>query len=221
MRRFFIWTLAAALALAGGWAAARIGLVTIPARQDIRIKIDRNNNALVQERRGITLKKGMNRIEFSWPNMQIDFNTAQLIPLEQQETISILSVAVPPNAPNTLILEVESQKPILAPFRITYLTSGISWKRPTSPSPTWTKRRYSWKRASPSPTTRWRITITPPLRCRSASRFVSSFRAARRRRSFFFRRPLYRSSRPICRIRAYIQTRRRCITCSRTTRRAA
>ena len=128
MRKALVITLAAGFVLAAGWAAARIGLVTIPARQDIRIKIDRNNNALVQERRGITLKQGMNRIEFSWPNMQIDFNTAQLLPLEQQETISILSVAVPPNASNTLILEVESQKPNLVPFRITYLTSGISWK---------------------------------------------------------------------------------------------
>ena len=128
MRRFFAAALAFALILAAGWAAARIGLVTIPSRQDIRIKIDRNNNALVQERRGITLKEGMNRIEFSWPNMQIDFNTAQLLPLEQQDSISIRSLSVPPNAANTLILEVESQQPSLIPFRITYLTSGISWQ---------------------------------------------------------------------------------------------
>lgn len=107
---------------------ARIGLVTIPARQDIRIKIDRNNNALVQERRDITVKQGDNRIEFSWPNMSIDFNTVQLVPLANQDSISILSVAVPPNANNTLILDVESREPNEIPFRITYLTGGLSWQ---------------------------------------------------------------------------------------------
>jgi len=107
---------------------ARIGLVTIPARQDIRIKIDRNNNALVQEQRDITVKQGENRIEFSWPNMQIDFNTVQLIPLAKQNSISILSVAVPPNANNTLVLDVDSREPNEIPFRITYLTGGLSWQ---------------------------------------------------------------------------------------------
>ena len=114
--------------LASVAAEGRIGLVTIPSRQDIRIKIDRDNNALVQELRDVTVKQGMNRIEFSWPNMQIDLNTVQLIPLSQEETIRILSVAVPPTSPNTLVLEAESDGPNEIPFRITYLTGGLSWK---------------------------------------------------------------------------------------------
>ncbi|MBT3270982.1 hypothetical protein HN371_27825 [Candidatus Poribacteria bacterium] len=126
MRRLLLTaTVLSALTLS---SQARIGLVTIPARQDIRIKIDRNNNALVQERRDITVKQGANRIEFSWPNMAIDFNTVQLIPLEKQDSISILSVAVPPNANNTLVLDVESRDPNEIPFRITYLTGGLSWQ---------------------------------------------------------------------------------------------
>ena len=75
MRKLLLIAIAGLVALPMS-SRARIGLVTIPARQDIRIKIDRNNNALVQEQRDITVKQGGNRIEFSWPNMQIDFNTA-------------------------------------------------------------------------------------------------------------------------------------------------
>jgi hypothetical protein len=127
MRKQLLIAIAGLIALSLS-SHARIGLVTIPARQDIRIKIDRNNNALVQEQRDITVKQGENRIEFSWPNMQIDFNTVQLIPLANEDSISVLSVAVPPNANNTLVLDVDSREPSEIPFRITYLTGGLSWQ---------------------------------------------------------------------------------------------
>lgn len=120
------------VALTGGGvlpsAWGRIGLVTIPARKAIRIKIDRMNRALVQEQRDVTVKAGRNRIEFTWPNMPIDMNTVQLLPLISDESVRVLSSAVPPQAPNTLVLEVESQEPREVPFRITYLMGGLSWQ---------------------------------------------------------------------------------------------
>ena len=62
-------------------AWARTSLVALPPRQDIVLKLGGGAYTLVQEKRVLTLKKGNNRIDFSWQNVMIDPFSIQLKPL--------------------------------------------------------------------------------------------------------------------------------------------
>ncbi|MBI1928658.1 DUF4139 domain-containing protein [Candidatus Poribacteria bacterium] len=109
-----------------GWA--RVGLMTLPVREDIKIKIDRNMSALIQETRTIAVKQGRNTIEFNWPNMQIDFNTVQIQSLADAKMgIKVLSMSVPPASQSSLLWEVESAQAGEMPMKLIYLTSGLGW----------------------------------------------------------------------------------------------
>jgi hypothetical protein len=102
--------------------------MTLPVREDIKIKIDRNMSALIQETRTIAVKQGRNSIEFNWPNMQIDFNTVQIQSLADAKMgIKVLSMSVPPASTSSLLWEVESAQAGEMPMKLTYLTSGLGW----------------------------------------------------------------------------------------------
>ncbi len=67
---------------AGGWAAAwpsmalaRIKLITLPVRERVEIQLDNPDATLVEEERIVPLVKGVNQVDFSWANTQIDPNT--------------------------------------------------------------------------------------------------------------------------------------------------
>ena len=73
--------LAAILLVLGGLAAlppavtARIKLITLPVRQRVEIQLDNPNATLVEEERIVPLVKGVNQVDFSWANTQIDPGT--------------------------------------------------------------------------------------------------------------------------------------------------
>jgi len=51
---------------------ARTSLVSLPPRQDVAIRLGDHGTTLVQEKRILTLKKGINTIDFSWQSVMID-----------------------------------------------------------------------------------------------------------------------------------------------------
>ena len=53
-------------------AAARIKLITLPVRERVEIQLDHPNVTLVEEERIVPLVKGLNQVDFSWANTQID-----------------------------------------------------------------------------------------------------------------------------------------------------
>ena len=58
---------------AGLTAQARINVVTLPARDSVQLTIYNSVDlTLVRERRVLTFRKGLNRLEFSWANTLID-----------------------------------------------------------------------------------------------------------------------------------------------------
>jgi len=123
-----VWVFGAIVLGGVGVARAKLDLVTIPQREDIRIALDVRNTALVQERRSVTLDAGSNRIEFAWPNVDIALDTIQFAPVRETEGFAILSTAIPPNSPNVLVLEALSEKATELPLRATYLAEGITWR---------------------------------------------------------------------------------------------
>ena len=107
---------------------AAVGLVTVPERDVVRMTIyNAVDLTLIQEARTLILKKGINRVQYQWAGTLIDATSVELRALDQANKIEILGVVYPPNAPATLIWEIESQIEGAAKFEISYFTSGLTW----------------------------------------------------------------------------------------------
>jgi hypothetical protein len=108
--------------------SAAVGLVTVPERDVVRMTIyNAVDLTLIQEARTLVLKKGLNRIQYQWAGTLIDSTSLELRALDQANKIEILNFVYPPNAPATLVWEVESQIEGAAKFEISYFTSGLTW----------------------------------------------------------------------------------------------
>ncbi len=105
-------------------AWARTSLVALPLRQDTAIKLDSRGSALVQEKRTLTLKKGLNNIDFSWQNVMIDPDSIQFVPLQHADEISILSVSYPPGE-SALVWKIYSPGDFEEKVVISYLLANI------------------------------------------------------------------------------------------------
>jgi len=140
MRRKVLMTVAVAVLAAGWWpgeAVARIKLITLPVRQRVEIQLDNPNATLVEEERIVPLVKGLNQVDFSWANTQIDPNTIlfRVIPrgaaegdeAEQQEPldVKVLSVSYPPNE-SALVWQVASSGSGSARVRISYILGNLT-----------------------------------------------------------------------------------------------
>ena len=64
-----------ALLILPSMAFARIKLITLPVRERVEIQLDNPNATLVEEERIVPLVKGVNQVDFSWANTQIDPGT--------------------------------------------------------------------------------------------------------------------------------------------------
>ncbi len=109
-------------------AQARTSLVSLPPRQqvDIRINLHQPNqkNTLVQEKRILTLKKGINKIDFSWQNVMIDPSSITFKTLSNPGKIIVLSVSYPPDEA-ALIWNIYSQEDVEESVVISYLLADI------------------------------------------------------------------------------------------------
>ncbi len=103
---------------------ARTSLVSLPARQNVDIRLADTGIALIQEKRVLTLKKGLNKIDFSWQNVMIDPSSITLLLLSNPNDITILNVSYPPNEA-ALVWELFSNKDLEEKVMITYLLANI------------------------------------------------------------------------------------------------
>jgi hypothetical protein len=103
---------------------ARTSLVSLPSRQDVAIRLEALKTTLVQEKRILTLKKGINKIDFSWQNVMIDTESITLQTLSHPDTIRILSLSYPPGE-SALVWDIYSPSDIEEEVIISYLLSNI------------------------------------------------------------------------------------------------
>jgi hypothetical protein len=132
-------------------AAARIKLITLPVRERVEIQLDNPNATLVEEERIVPLVRGVNQVDFSWANTQIDPNTivfrviagsdaeapkapakaarAEAKPGPAQEAkpleVKVLSVSYPPNEA-ALVWQVSSSDSGSVRVRISYLLGNMN-----------------------------------------------------------------------------------------------
>jgi hypothetical protein len=82
---------------------------------------------LVKETRVLTLRQGLNRLEFSWANTLIDPTSVEFRALTHADEVDVLDVSFPPRVTNTLEWRIKSEFAGEVQVEIRYFTSGIRW----------------------------------------------------------------------------------------------
>lgn len=103
---------------------ARTSLVALPERHLSAVKLQSGKPTLIQETRILSLKKGLNRIDFSWQGVRIDPASIQIEPLSHPGDITILSVSFPPGE-SALIWQIHSKTDVEEQVVLSYLLAGI------------------------------------------------------------------------------------------------
>lgn len=120
--------IAAAAALPQAQAKS-IDLVTVPPRDSVQLTIYNSEDlTLVRETRSLSLKKGANRIQYSWAGTLIDPTSVEIRPVEKADMVEVLDTTYPGDRPQQLVWNIDSQIEGQVRFQVTYFTSGLSWK---------------------------------------------------------------------------------------------
>ena len=108
---------------------AKVDLVTLPGRDTVQLTIYNSADlTLVRESRSLTLKNGLNKLQFSWANTLIDPTSLEMLPLAQADQIDIQDLLYPPRVKNLGLWNIKSGVSGKVPVEIAFLTSGISWR---------------------------------------------------------------------------------------------
>ena len=117
-----------AACLAGPAAAKNVDLVTLPKRDTVQLTIYNSEDiTLAKETRYITLKKGPNKLQFSWANTLIDPTSVELRPLEHADDIEVADTVFPGQKPQHLIWNIDSKFEGQVKMEVSYFTSGLTW----------------------------------------------------------------------------------------------
>ena len=112
-----------------GTAKAKVDLVTLPTRDTVQLTIYNSADlTLVRESRGLTLKEGANKLQFSWANTLIDPTSLEMLPKTDADKIDIADLTFPPRVRNLGLWNIKSGVKGNVPVEISYLTSGLSWR---------------------------------------------------------------------------------------------
>jgi hypothetical protein len=116
------------LSLAPLARAKNIDLTTVPDRQSVQLTIYNGEDiTLVRETRSLTLKVGVNRVQYSWAGTLIDPTSVEIRPLQKETDVDVLDTTFPGDKPQHLIWNIDSKIEGQVKFLVTYFTSGLSW----------------------------------------------------------------------------------------------
>ncbi len=107
----------------------KIDLTTLPERDRVQLTIYNSADlTFVRESRTLTMKKGDNRLQFSWANTLIDPTSLELFPLKDADKITVTDLFFPPRITGLGVWNINSHISGKSPCEINYFTSGISWQ---------------------------------------------------------------------------------------------
>ena len=82
---------------------AKVDLVTLPVRDKVQITIYNSADlTLARDIRSLTMKKGQNRLQFSWAGTLIDPTSLELLPLADARNVQVQDLQYPPRWQRTL-----------------------------------------------------------------------------------------------------------------------
>jgi len=109
-------------------ALAAVDLVTIPRREATQLTIYNSEDiTMVREHRLLTVKKGINRIQFSWANTLIDPTSIDFRILDHEDQVELIDTTFPAGRNDALQWNIRSGMAGKIPVEIRYFTSGITW----------------------------------------------------------------------------------------------
>ncbi len=116
------------IAVVCGPASADVDLVTIPTREGVQLTIYNSDDiTMVRERRMLTVKTGINRIQFTWANTLIDPTSIDFRILDHQDRVDLVDTTFPAGRNDALQWNIRSDMAGKLPVEIRYFTSGITW----------------------------------------------------------------------------------------------
>ena len=93
-----------------GVAPAKIDLVTLPTRETVQVTIYNSADlTLARESRALTLRQGLNTLQFSWANTLIDPTSLELLPLAHADQIEVSDLSFPPQVRNLGVWKLRSE----------------------------------------------------------------------------------------------------------------
>ena len=121
--------LAACFLFSAAASAQNVDLVTLPTRDTVQLTIYNSEDiTLAKETRQVTLKKGHNRLQFSWAGTLIDPTSVELRPLTHADEIEIADTVFPGQKPQHLFWNIESEFEGQVALEVSYFTSGLTWQ---------------------------------------------------------------------------------------------
>ena len=128
MKKASLLTIAGILVAASS-LQAKMDLVTLPNRDKVQLTIYNSaDRTLVRDSRELTLKEGLNSLQFSWANTLIDPTSLEMLAKAMADKIDIFDLDYPPRVQNLGVWNIRSRIGGKVPMEITYLTSGLSWR---------------------------------------------------------------------------------------------
>jgi hypothetical protein len=110
-------------------ALGDVDLVTIPTREGVQLTIYNSEDiTMVREHRLLTVKKGINRIQFSWANTLIDPTSIEFRILDHVDKVDLVDTTFPSGRNDALQWNIQSDMAGKIPVEIRYFTSGITWR---------------------------------------------------------------------------------------------
>ncbi len=110
-------------------AQAKVDLVTLPERDKVQLTIYNSADlTLIRDSRSLTMKRGENKLQFSWANTLIDPTSLEMLPLQHADRIDVFDLTFPPRIKELGLWNIDSEISGKVPVEITYFTSGISWR---------------------------------------------------------------------------------------------
>jgi hypothetical protein len=107
---------------------AAVDLVTLPTREGTQLTIYNSEDiTMVREHRLLTIKEGVNRIQFSWANTLIDPTSIEFRILDQQDKVDLVDTTFPAGRNDALQWNIKSHIAGKVSVEIRYFTSGITW----------------------------------------------------------------------------------------------
>ncbi len=107
---------------------ADVDLVTVPRREATQLTIYNSDDiTMVREHRLLTVKQGINRIQFSWANTLIDPTSIDFRLLDHQDEVDLVDTTFPAGRNDALQWNIQSRIAGKVPVEIRYFTSGITW----------------------------------------------------------------------------------------------
>src|SRR5210317_1505923 len=128
MRQHTLWLSSILLTVLASHVMADVDLVTIPRREGTQLTIYNSEDiTMVREHRLLTVKPGLNRIQFSWANTLIDPTSIDFRILDHLDKVDLVDTTFPAGRNDALQWNLRSEIAGRIPVEIRYFTSGITW----------------------------------------------------------------------------------------------